>query len=100
MDAPPGRAAILRDARIEIGCCRFRHSLGAEVGQARLRCALLRMRSELFLTVMVKPPHTLLPARLQSSARCQCVAERLAHMGAVQAGVVALPRAAGRDLEI
>jgi len=38
-------AAILRSARIEIGCCRFRHFLIAEVGQARLRCWLPRMRS-------------------------------------------------------
>jgi len=37
--------AVLRDARIEIGCCRFRHHWNTEVGQARLRCALLRTRS-------------------------------------------------------
>src|SRR5215468_2925345 len=36
--------AVLRDARIDIGCCRYRHHWNAEVGQARLRCALLRTR--------------------------------------------------------
>src|SRR6266478_3479055 len=36
--------AVLRDARIEIDCCRFRHFWIAEVEQARLRCGLLRTR--------------------------------------------------------
>src|SRR5258708_40238268 len=38
--------AVLRDARIEIGCRRFRHFLIAEVGQVRLRCALLVRKSK------------------------------------------------------
>ena len=34
----PGR--MVKGALIEIGCCRFRHIFGVEVGQARLRCAV------------------------------------------------------------
>ena len=35
-----------KDAPIEIGCCRFRHILSTEVGQARLRCAVPTSKTE------------------------------------------------------
>src|SRR5260370_12316504 len=61
---------------------------------------LLRMRSELFVMLTVKPPHGLLPIQPESSPRRECRAERIAHMRTMQPGVVALLWAARHYLEI
>src|SRR6266849_4739887 len=52
---------------IEIGCCRFRHLWIAKVGQARLWCALLRVRSELFYALSAQPSYATSSPRLECS---------------------------------
>jgi methionine-rich copper-binding protein CopC len=56
MDARQRLAAILRDARNRNRLLPISILLCAEVGQARLRCALLGMRPEVFLTLVASLP--------------------------------------------